>query len=515
MIKVSINSFKPKLNESYGKRAILAPAVLKSYAINKEGQDKSNIILNEYNESEECENIADLIIGQNTQIAFFSSYVWCIQKIRTVASLIKKKSNMLLVVGGCEITNTAEKVMSNDNNIDVIILGEGEEAFYELINKYKGNKDIFSDIPNIMFRVKNEIIKSEQKPFEDVSTHFYPLLIDEWGDCDRVCYETSRGCLMKCKFCLWHKGDNKLKFYPISKVKDDLARLFLLPKLKFLEIVDADICMNKSRAMEILKYIRHLNDIREKKKLRRIFIQLETNPLMLDDKLIDELAKHDRIVDFGLQTINEELNEDMKRIYSTNLYFKNLNKIVTVPGKYFGEYMIEIIYGLPDDTLNGFINTIEYVLGLPYDIDFWSFRFLVFPGTEYHDNAEKYGIIYNDNPPYQVQSTNSWTNLDLERAREISFYFCFLQYCLPNVYAHVKENIRHNKFDVYSNLIDLYKTKYIEIEKIKCNIGEETYQFQICKMFSEKSENLLLIKKIEKESFDLIEKSKISGNIVS
>jgi len=497
MFKVCLNSLKPKLNDYFGRRALLAPSVLKSFVLHK---DKYiHFCLNTFPFEEEISMIVNKIISQKAEIIFFSSYVWNINKIKEICLLLKNRINTIIAVGGPEITHIEKESLFKNNIIDFVIIGEGEEALYSLIAKIKKKQNDFFKIPNIVFKQNNEIINTSFKLL-DISKHDYPLIIDSLNEYSRVCYETSRGCIWKCKFCLWHKGKGKLRYYPINKVKNDLVIIFKSHGIEMLEIVDADINMNINRAIEIFKHIRNLNDKREKEGLNRVYLQIETNPQILHNDVIVELVKHDRILDFGLQTINENLNMSLGRVYTKDIYFKKLNLIVNKESDKFSEHMLEIIYGLPDDNLIGFINTIKYILDLPYEIYFWSFRLLVMPGTYFYEKAHELKILFNNNPPYQVMRTATWSNNDLNKARELSFYFFLIQFCFPSIFNLVKFHFRGDRFKMFYDLFEYYRSEYKELSSLETKIGEETYQFQKCRSFISAPANKLLIKKILMES---------------
>lgn len=482
--RLSINSLNPRQTDFFGKRALLAPQTLKSYLLHKDSL--LDIILNDFVYEETDESICSHILSQNVTFISFSTYVWNVERIVAICDKIKKKrKESLIVVGGPGVSYTADELLTEHSCIDVVVLGEGEEILYRLVQKVKANNFDFHDIPNLTYCCGTDIRKTRRADFLILEEQNYPLDPGAWQECNRVCYETSRGCVMKCKFCLWHKGNSgSVRFYPMEKVKSDLRNIFRLSRIKILEFVDADINMNRKRALEIFRYIRFLNDEREKRNMNRVFIMYETDPQMLSDEIIEEMSRHDKIIDFGLQTIDEELHRSMGRFFRRKRYFQNLEKLVTKHSDRVGEYMLEIIYGLPGDTLEGFKNTISFILSLPYIINFWSFRFLMLPGTIYHREAAQFGAVFNLRPPYELVRSDTWSEEDLNEARKLSFYFFLVQYGLPEVFEMVNARVPNNKLNVYEIIFEHFSKNYKELESLLCGIGEETYQFQVCKSFS-------------------------------
>lgn len=446
-----------------------------------------DVILNDFNEEEPDEDIISRILSQAVDVISFSTYVWNVERVLTICDKLGKQ-NALVVLGGPGASYTADEVLKEHDHIDVIVLGEGEETLYRLLERLKAKAFDFHDIPNLAYRDETGCCKTQQTDPLSLEIHDYPLDTSAWQDCARICYETSRGCVMKCKFCLWYKGGgNRLRFYPMKKVKSDLSSVFELPALEMLKFVDADINMNRKRALEIFRYIRGLNDQREKRGMNRVFILCESNPEMLNEEIIREMAKHDRIMDFGLQTIDEELNRSMGRIFHRERFFANLEKLVREPSDRYGEYMLEVIYGLPGDTLQGFRDTISFILSLPYLMYFWCFRFLMMPGTLFHEEAEQFDAVFNPKPPYELIRSNTWSEEDLEQARFLSFHFALIQYGLPEVFDAVRTQVRDARLDAFEAIFEHISENYSEVENLYnewCGPGREVYQFQRCTAFS-------------------------------
>lgn len=87
---------------------------------------------------------------------------------------------------------------------DIIIHGEGEEPFKNLLLSYAENKPL-SDINNISYRENNQIISTAKTVPVDVENYPSPYLsgcfdsiIDESGISPSIIWETNRGCPNRC-----------------------------------------------------------------------------------------------------------------------------------------------------------------------------------------------------------------------------------------------------------------------------------------------------------------------------
>jgi hypothetical protein len=80
---------------------------------------------------------------------------------------------------------------------------------------------------------------------------------------------------------------------------------------------------------------------------------------------------------------------------------------------------LDLIYGLPGDSLSGFRRSLDFALSLyPNNLDL--FPLAVLPGTALADKAAQFGLQADPDAPYQVQSTPGFSVADLEKAERLS-----------------------------------------------------------------------------------------------
>ena len=107
-----------------------------------------------------------------------------------------------IIVGGHAATFLYEKLMNDCEEIDCVILGEGEVSILDTINKIKHNESL-SNVKGIVYRDSDTLVMNEKReliseldslPFPDRS-----LYIKHMPEFALV--ESSRGCWGKCRFC--------------------------------------------------------------------------------------------------------------------------------------------------------------------------------------------------------------------------------------------------------------------------------------------------------------------------
>jgi len=134
------------------------------------------------------------------------------------------------VVGGpgpiMGITSNASEVktfMDANDCIDYFVIGEGEEAFVEILDKPDLARGILDPKANLSLpEVKKRALKIEDLPLPDYGN----LAIDKYL---QLSVSSSRGCPFECSFCaetIFWKGFRTLEGSKVYQVVDSLARKY-------------------------------------------------------------------------------------------------------------------------------------------------------------------------------------------------------------------------------------------------------------------------------------------------
>ena len=131
-----------------------------------------------------------------------------------IKNITKAYPNIFLVCGGEHITACPEFCMKECPEIDVCVVGEGEETSIELLNTIKEKKS-FSNVSGIVFRSKDGLIKNPKRPrinkIDQIiwpAWDLFPLenyLSNSFGygvsNGRSMPMLISRGCPFQCTFC--------------------------------------------------------------------------------------------------------------------------------------------------------------------------------------------------------------------------------------------------------------------------------------------------------------------------
>ncbi|MEM1667015.1 MAG: cobalamin-dependent protein [Nitrososphaerota archaeon] len=125
-----------------------------------------------------------------------------------VADIAKKvNENCIVVIGGPHVTFLPEEVLMECKSIDIVVLGEGEETFRELVNAVERGLPL-EDVKGITFRKHEKIVVTKPRPpIKDLDEIPFPsldILPVEKYELQGVKYMpimSSRGCPFRCYFC--------------------------------------------------------------------------------------------------------------------------------------------------------------------------------------------------------------------------------------------------------------------------------------------------------------------------
>ena len=158
----------------------LAIFSLKAYADRKKIPG-AEIILKEYTINNYVEDILQDLYEEKADAVIFSCYIWNISFVRELAAELKKVSpDVKIWAGGPEVSYAANKFLMENPTFDLIMQGEGEEVFSELIRltveekcrikdvyKQSESKKVLSGIVEKRYSIERKQAVKEEKDIED------------------------------------------------------------------------------------------------------------------------------------------------------------------------------------------------------------------------------------------------------------------------------------------------------------------------------------------------------------
>ncbi|MBI3819662.1 MAG: B12-binding domain-containing radical SAM protein [Planctomycetes bacterium] len=134
--------------------------------------------------------------------------------VMEMCKALKNQYNFLSVFGGHHPTFVPE--MQHESYVDVLVKGEGEQAFQDLLNNLRDGRPL-SNIYNLNVKEDGHIFHNDIRPlFANLDINGYPdreSLYEAspfYRDMERKNFQASRGCPYKCSFCFHHAWKDKV-----------------------------------------------------------------------------------------------------------------------------------------------------------------------------------------------------------------------------------------------------------------------------------------------------------------
>ncbi|PFA69351.1 B12-binding domain-containing radical SAM protein [Bacillus sp. AFS015802] len=386
----------------------LAIRCLKAYA-----EPEHDIELAEYTIKDPTLNIATDLFSKKPDIIGFSCYIWNIEETIKVIKILRKiMPGITIVLGGPEVTYDVPYWLERLEDVDFIVIGEGEESFKQLLDQLDGDKD-WSKVHGVAYIEDGKpVIKPQQNKIDlrDVPSPFrFQEDLSQLGK--RVTYiETSRGCPFRCQFCL-SSIEVGVRYFDREKVKEDI-RFLMKHGAKTIKFVDRTFNISRSYAMEMFQFLidEHVPGT---------VFQFEITADIMRPEVIEFLNEHAPRglfrFEIGIQSTNDETNDLVMRKQN----YKKLTRTVTMVkdgGKI--DQHLDLIAGLPEEDYQSFRKTFNDVFELrPEELQLGFLKMLRGTGLRIRANDHQY--TYMDHSPYEILGNNVLSFDDIVRIKQV------------------------------------------------------------------------------------------------
>jgi len=352
------------------------------YANLKELQARSRIL--EFTISQGAKDIAEKILVCNPRVVGFGVYIWNTVQTQEVVSVLKKlRPNLLIVLGGPEVSYETE-TQAICQLADYTIQGESDVLFYEFSKKYLETG----------LRPEKKWISGELPDLQSLSSPYSYYSDDDVQN--RVIYvEASRGCPYKCEYCL-SSLDKSVRNFPLEPFLADMQKLIDRGVRQF-KFVDRTFNLSIPISTRILSFFLDRMDL-------GLFIHFELVPDRLPKELRDlivQFPKGSLQFEIGIQTWSPEVSKLISRrqdYAKIRENFKFLNESTGV------HTHADLIFGLPGETLESFAIGFDALNELrPDEVQLGILKRL--KGTPIMRHDQEWGMIYQEQPPFQILQT--------------------------------------------------------------------------------------------------------------
>jgi radical SAM superfamily enzyme YgiQ (UPF0313 family) len=384
---------------------------------------------------------------------------------------IKEYDPTLPVIWGGIHPSLLPEQCLNEDYIDVVVIGDGEDTALELTERIERKKSL-DGLLGTGFKKNRDMVLNAPRPFvENLDDDLYRInfnLLDfskyftQARTMKRVvAYKTSRGCPYNCSFCYNQKFNHrKWRGKTPERVIEDIKFLKTNYHIDGVMFYDDTFYVDKERALKILEGI----GIPAKTDIRIDLVNENLLNRMKELKVFDILIGIESGSDRILKILNKGITvEDIKRV-------------VKLLAKYNLRVGYSAIIGLPRESEAEKKETIELLLwihSVHKNKTITVGPYLPYPGSKLYEIAIEDGFI----PPKDTKGWGMadrwskelrlpWVNDDgIYRIRE---YFKFFNYNVPFLDAIGELRLRHNwlKFPWDINLIDFLLQQAIDKKSV-------------------------------------------------
>ncbi|ATW25704.1 B12-binding domain-containing radical SAM protein [Candidatus Formimonas warabiya] len=366
----------------------------------------------EYSINEPVLDIAGEIYREKADLIGFSCYIWNIRPTLEICQVLKKVCpQVFIVLGGPEVSFDAEEMMANHSFVDCIVVGEGEETFFELVQCREQELSL-AHTAGLVWRKDQAVFPNPARSLiKELDRIPFPYAADDLAQFAHkiVYYESSRGCPFRCQYCLSSTIPG-VRYFSLDRVKKDLEKL-IRSGIRQVKFVDRTFNCHKSRTKDLLTFLLAYQD-------RDLNFHFEIAADLLDEEIIALLGQAPPgyfQVEIGVQSTNRQVLKTIQR----EMDFAQVQASVHQLKKAGNVHLhLDLIAGLPGENLFSFEKSFNdvYTLG-PHQLQLGFLKLL--KGSGLRKQAEEFGLIYRDHPPYEVLKTEALSFEEMLQLRNI------------------------------------------------------------------------------------------------
>ncbi len=433
---------------------------------------------------------------ENPFVVGFSCYVWNMEYNKALARKIKELyPDCVIVFGGHNIPFDTSVLEENDF-IDVLIHGEGERCFKELLFALENGN--IASVENISYRNGKECVMTKRTDgcfsLEEYPSPYlaglFDKMVDDYPTIEfQATLETNRGCPYQCAFCDWCFTE-KIRYFPMEKIKAEISWMSD-KKIAYCYCADSNFGISQ-RDMEVAQcVVDYHNSTGYPGIFKPCYAKNSDERVFAIGKLLNNNGV-DKGVTLAYQSINPEVLENIGRRNLDIEYYTKLNARYTAEG--IPTYT-ELILGLPGETYKSFCEGLCYLLeaGQHNSMTVYTCQVYCNAPLAQPDYKEKFGIRWERVPLHGIHypanfngvqeyydvvvetkdmSKEEWVRANMFSVCLQSFHHLGLLRCFA-VYARYELGVSY--YDFYNSLLD-----YIYAD-------ENSYLYSLFNMIREKT----------------------------
>ena len=390
------------------------------------------------------------ITEHDIDVLGFACYIWNIEMTLHVVDMVKAvRPDIKIVLGGPEVSFTADELLERCPNIDYIVQGEGEEAFHALVTALQlGNDGLDPVIPGVRGRRHGSILGSaEAVEVRDLSTIPFPYTEEDMDDLEHkiIYYESSRGCPFSCQYCL-SGNKNTVRFFPQERTLEEL-QWFIDHGVKQVKFVDRTFNCAPHHHRPLMEFMRDSDT--------DMNFHLEMEPELMTEwetNILCETPPGRIQIEVGVQSTHKKTLDAINRYNDWPYIQKSIRPIIQAGRTHVH---MDLIVGLPHEDFNRFGQSFNDLFSLqPHALQIGFLKLLKGSGVR---RMREYKYVADPLAPYEVLSTHVLPYDDVRFLKyfEDVFERFYNSERFRTTFGYIGQQLIHGETDAFTYFCDM------------------------------------------------------------
>ncbi|MBF1752568.1 MAG: DUF4080 domain-containing protein, partial [Veillonella sp.] len=390
------------------------------------------------------------ITEHDIDVLGFACYIWNIEMTLHVVDMVKAvRPDIKIVLGGPEVSFTADELLERCPNIDYIVQGEGEEAFHALVTALQlGNDGLDPVIPGVRGRRHGSILGSaEAVEVRDLSTIPFPYTEEDMEDLEHkiIYYESSRGCPFSCQYCL-SGNKNTVRFFPQKRTLQEL-QWFIDHGVKQVKFVDRTFNCAPHHHRPLMEFMRDSDT--------DMNFHLEMEPELMTEwetNILCETPPGRIQIEVGVQSTHKKTLDAINRYNDWPYIQKSIRPIIQAGRTHVH---MDLIVGLPHEDFKRFGQSFNDLFSLqPHALQIGFLKLLKGSGVR---RMREYKYVADPLAPYEVLSTHVLPYDDVRFLKyfEDVFERFYNSERFRTTFGYIGQQLIHGETDAFTYFCDM------------------------------------------------------------
>ena len=390
------------------------------------------------------------ITEHDIDVLGFACYIWNIEMTLHVVDMVKSvRPDIKIVLGGPEVSFTADELLERCPNIDYIVQGEGEEAFHALVTAlHLGNDGLDPVIPGVRGRRDGSILGSlEVVEVSDLSSIPFPYTEEDMDDLEHkiIYYESSRGCPFSCQYCL-SGNKNTVRFFPQERTLEEL-QWFIDHGVKQVKFVDRTFNCAPHHHRPLMEFMRDSDT--------DMNFHLEMEPELMTEwetNILCETPPGRIQIEVGVQSTHKKTLDAINRYNDWPYIQKSIRPIIQAGRTHVH---MDLIVGLPHEDFKRFGQSFNDLFSLqPHALQIGFLKLLKGSGVR---RMREYKYVADPLAPYEVLSTHVLPYDDVRFLKyfEDVFERFYNSERFRTTFGYIGQQLIHGETDAFTYFCDM------------------------------------------------------------